>query len=407
MLSRTINLYRNSFSGLSRDVWMLSLITLINRSGTMVIPFLTVYLTTRLDFTLAQAGLVMSAFGVGSVLGTYAGGWLTDRVGFYPTMFWSLFLSGSLFIVLMWAQTFVEFCAVVFMISLVGDAFRPALMASLTAYGKHENHTRSLSLIRLAINLGIAIGPAVGGMIAAWFGYTWLFIIDGCTCMLAALYMRQVLQPKEEPEEYVTEADQNKTVKGKSAYKDVLYMIFILFMLFEMICFMQLFTTLPVFYKEVYFLDESQIGWLLAFNGLLIVIFEMPIIYLMEHRFNKLDMIAFGAGLIALSYLVFNWMPGWCGILLFSMLLITFGEIINFPFTNSFALSRSTQGRRGQYMGLYSMAFSVSLIIGPYLGTQIAQQYGFDVMWNLVGGLCILATVGFLGIKQYLAKTLA
>ncbi len=402
MWSRTVSLYRKSFSGLSRDVWMLSLITLINRSGTMVIPFLMIYLTTQLGFTLVQAGLVMSAFGVGSLLGTYAGGWLTDRFGFYPTMFWSLFFNGVMFMFMLWAHSFWEFCIIVFLISLIGDAFRPAIMASLTAYGTHENHTRSLSLIRLAINMGIAIGPAAGGMVAISLGYDWLFILDGATCIVAALFMRRVLQAKEEPEDYATEADEEGASIGGSAYKDRLYLVFCIFLFLEMVCFMQLFTTLPVFYKEVYLLNESQIGLLLALNGLLIGVFEMPIIYLLERRYEKLDMIVLGAGLIALSYLLFVWFPGLTGVLIFSMLIITIGEIINFPFSNSFALGRSTRGRRGQFMGLYAMAFSAALILAPLMGTKIAEAYSFEVMWYAVGGLCVIATLGFYGIKRYL-----
>ena len=100
MLTHTVRLYRNSFSGLSRDIWMLSLVMLVNRAGTMVIPFMTVYLTQELHFTLAQAGYVMSSFGAGSILGALLGGRLTDKVGYYPTQFWTLFLSGLLFLAL-------------------------------------------------------------------------------------------------------------------------------------------------------------------------------------------------------------------------------------------------------------------------------------------------------------------
>ena len=83
MLHRTVNLYRNAFGGLSKDIWLLAFVTFVNRSGTMVVPFLTVYLTTKLQFSLTQAGWVMTCFGVGSVLGTLLGGKLTDKIGYY------------------------------------------------------------------------------------------------------------------------------------------------------------------------------------------------------------------------------------------------------------------------------------------------------------------------------------
>ena len=155
-----LRLYRDSFAGLSPAIWWLALITLINRSGTMVLPFLTIYLTQALDFSLQQAGWVMSCFGLGSVAGSYLGGYFTDRVGYYRVMFWTLFLSGGAFLLLMLVKTMLWFCLAVFLLSLIADGFRPASMASIAAYAKPENRTRSLSLIRMAINTGWSIGPA-------------------------------------------------------------------------------------------------------------------------------------------------------------------------------------------------------------------------------------------------------
>ncbi|MCB0644909.1 MAG: MFS transporter, partial [Phaeodactylibacter sp.] len=172
MLQRTIQLYANSFAGLSRDIWLLSFITLVNRSGTMVLPFLTVYMTAGLDFTLTQAGMVMGFFGGGSMLGAWIGGKLTDRFGFYGVMFGSLVFGGAGFIGLIFVQSFWELCIAVFILSSIADTFRPAVFAAIAAYSKPENLTRSSTLLRLAINLGFSVGPAVGGVLAATVGYS-------------------------------------------------------------------------------------------------------------------------------------------------------------------------------------------------------------------------------------------
>ena len=148
--------YINTFRGLSREVWWLSLITLINRAGTMVIPFLSLYLTKNLGFTLSDVGWIMSFFGLGSVVGTWLGGKLTDKIGYYKVMLVSLFLTGVLFVLLQFITTFQGFCAGIFLVMLVADAFRPAMFVALSAYSKPENKTRSVTLIRLAINLGFS-----------------------------------------------------------------------------------------------------------------------------------------------------------------------------------------------------------------------------------------------------------
>ena len=170
--------YVNTFRGLSKEVWWLAFITLINRAGTMVIPFLSLYLTKSLDFSLSDVGWIMSSFGLGSVVGTWFGGKLTDKVGYYKVMLVSLLGTGIAFIAMQYVTTFQGFCASIFLLMLIADAFRPAMFVALSAYSKPENKTRSVTLIRLAINLGFSAGPAIGGIIITGLGYPFLFWVD-------------------------------------------------------------------------------------------------------------------------------------------------------------------------------------------------------------------------------------
>lgn len=181
--------YLNTFSGLSKEVWWLALITLINRAGTMVIPFLSLYLTTSLDFTLKDVGWIMTCFGLGSIVGSYLGGKLTDEIGSYKVMVFSLFTTGILFIALQFIDSFTGFCIGIFVVMLVADMFKPAMFVALSAYSKPENKTRSVTLIRLAINLGFSAGPAVGGLIITTISYVGLFWVDGITCILATIVL--------------------------------------------------------------------------------------------------------------------------------------------------------------------------------------------------------------------------
>lgn len=396
-------IFINSFSGLSRDIWLLSLVTLVNRSGTMVILFLTIYLTQELHFSTIQAGLAMSAFGLGSLGGAYIGGWLTDRFGYYPTMFWSLLFGGLSFFVLMQMTTFYSFSITVFIVSLIGDSFRPANLASISVYSKPENHNRSLSLIRMAINLGFSVGSAAAGILSAVYGFHWLFIIDGSTCILGAFFFYFVLEKKEEVKTKETIKEEKKGI-GSSAYSDVLYLTFILFCFINAMVFMQLFSTFPLYLSEVYGLTKSEIGYLNMINGLLIFGIEMPLIYILEKRFKRMDLIFWGAVMIGFSYLALN-LPGpWYISVVLFILGVSFGEIINFPFSNAFALSRSTVGRRGQFMGLYSMSFSLAFILAPSIGAYIAQNYGYNTLWYTTAALSIVACGGILWLKKLLQK---
>ena len=166
MLKKSIRIYRNSFSGLSRPVWILALVLLINRSGTMVLPFMSLYLTSELGFSFESAGWVLSSFGVGSLVGTWVGGRLADKVGYLRVQFLSLLISGGFFILLMFGETLPMLCLLTFLTSATGDAFRPANMAAVGDLANEGTRTRSIALIRLAINLGFAIGPAIGGVVS-------------------------------------------------------------------------------------------------------------------------------------------------------------------------------------------------------------------------------------------------
>ena len=189
IIQNTITLYKNAYAGLSREVWLLSIISLVNRAGSMVFPFMTIYLTQSLQFSLKEAGIIMSFFGLGSVVGAYVGGWLTDRIGDYKVQFWSLIATTIVLFFILKAQSFWGIAFMAFLLSVTADSFRPANKVAVAKYSKPENTTRSFALLRLAVNVGFAIGPAIGGILAAWKGYDWLFYADAVTCLAAALLL--------------------------------------------------------------------------------------------------------------------------------------------------------------------------------------------------------------------------
>ncbi|MFV0570892.1 MAG: MDR family MFS transporter [Xanthomarina gelatinilytica] len=389
--------YINTFKGLSSEVWWLALITLINRAGTMVIPFLSLYLTKSLNFTFAEVGWVMSAFGLGSVVGSWLGGKLTDKIGYYKVMVRSLLSTGILFIGLQFLNTFVSFCIGIFIIMLVADMFRPAMFVALSAYSKPENKTRSVTLIRLAINLGFSAGPAVGGLIITTMSYNGLFWVDGITCMLATLLLIKVLNPKK-----AKTLDNVINQNPQSAYKDKAFWIFLASMTLFGIIFLQYFSTMPLYYKDVHKLSEFEIGLLLGLNGFFIFILEMPLIKWLEHtRYTKPGLMIFGAALTLVSFLVLD-VTSWVGVLVIGMLLMTIGEMIAFPFSNAFAMQRAKKGNQGEYMALYTISFSISHIFGHNAGLHLVDSFGFDTTWLIMGFLGLICVSLLYYLKQYL-----
>lgn len=388
--------YISSFSGLSKEVWWLALITLINRAGTMVIPFLSLYLTKNLGFSLGDVGWIMSAFGLGSVVGSWIGGKLTDSIGYYKVMAGSLIASCFMFIALQYFETFWGICLGVFITMLVADAFRPAIFVALSAYSKPENKTRSLTLIRLAINLGFSVGPAVGGLIITTLSYAGLFWVDGITCFFAGLLLLYILNPRK-----AKVVDEIKTVESpQSPYSDIPYWIFFFAMALFGFIFLQYFSTMPLFYEQVHGLSEDQIGLLLGLNGFIIFVFEMPLVKFFENKpWSNIANVLFGALLTAISMILLN-MTDWIGILVVGLLFMTVGEMIAFPFSNAFALNRAKKGNAGAYMALYSIAFSFSHIFGHNTGMQLVEKFGFRFTWYFMTGLGAVCCLLLLFLRQ-------
>ncbi|WP_298328084.1 MFS transporter [uncultured Dokdonia sp.] len=381
-------------------MWWLSLITLINRAGAMVIPFLSIYLNKDLHFSLPDVAWIMTSYGLGSFAGAWLGGKLCDVIGYYKVILLSLIFTGINFLWVMHVETFWVMCFSFFILMALADMGRPAFFVALSAYSKPENKTRSLTLIRLAINLGFSVGPAVGGILIATAGYDALFYVDGLTCLFAAILMTQVLNPKK-----TKELDKEVMIENpKKPLLDTPYVLFLVALALFGIVFVQYFSTVPLYYKDEYKLGEDAIGLILALNGILIVVFEMPLIAWMEKKnLSNVQSTILGLLMTGASFLLLLW-EAWVGIIVIGMIIATFGEMISFPFSNKFALDRSKLGRQGAYMGVYSMSFSVAHIFGHNSGMQITEAFGFQTTWIFLIGLTLIAWLLLYIVKRMLAN---
>ncbi len=399
-MKKLISNYVATFKGLSKEVWWLSLITLINRAGTMVIPFLSLYLKEGLGFTFSDVGLIMVFFGLGSVAGSKLGGYLTDKIGYYKVMQVSLFCTGILFVLLQYVTSLCGFCISIFILMTVADTFRPAMFVALSSYSKPENKIRSVTLIRLAINLGFSAGPAVGGIIITTLGYNGLFWVDGVTCVLATFLLISVLNPKK-----ARVIDEVKNENPISVYSDKLFWIFFVAMALFGIVFLQYFSTIPLYYRDVHHLTEFEIGLLLGANGFIIFLLEMPLVKSLEDsKHTKIMLMLFGGLLVTISFIVLN-ITSWVGVLIIGMFFMTIGEMIMFPFSNAYAMERAKKGSQGQYMSWYSISFSLAHVFGHFSGMHLVDQIGYDNTWYVIFGLSLLSGF-FLLLLLYRTKQL-
>lgn len=399
MLKNAFANYINNFRGFTREIWILATITFINRAGTMVLPFLSKYLKEDLHFTYNQVGWIMVAFGFGSMLGSWLGGKLSDKIGFYKIMIFSLFTSGVSLFFVQYITTFWALCVAMFILMTIADMFRPAMFVSLGAYAKPENRTRALTLVRLAVNLGFAAGPALGGLIIMGMGYSGLFWVDGASCIVSISIFALLVKEKKKADH----GDKTESAADtKSVFHDKIFWVFLFVSFITAMIFFQLFTTLPLYHNEKFGLSEFQTGLLMTLNGLLIFSLEMPTVGFLERKaFPKIRIIIMGSFLMASSFflLLINF---WAGILVVSMVCISIGEVLTFPFSNAFALSRAPRGQEGRYMALYTMSFSLAHIISSKLGFEIITRLGYQINWLFMACIGIIATGCCVWIKNAL-----
>ena len=394
-LRSLVRLYRDSFSGLAPKVWLLALVMLVNRSGAMVVAFLSVYLISDQGFSPVRASYVMAAFGAGGILGNYLGGVLNDRYGSWHLMLFSLLGAGGMSILLGRAESYVLICAAAFGLSLIADAFRPANRAAIAIYATPETLTQSYGLQRIAVNLGLSIGPALGGFLAYTYGYELLFWADGLTFWLAAALFVFVLPADETARPLVEEVSGPETTvdtrSTRPAHRQPWLLTLCLANTCMMICFFQIFITTPAFLLASDY-TEKTIGLLLTVNALLIVLAEMPLVYSAERRFRPVRVMLVGGILIAGSY---AFLPtavvlGTGALVAFS-LLISVGEIYFMPFTAAYVARWAPPARRGEYLGVLSASYSLAFIVCPLVGFAISERYGYPVAYYLSAGLGLLS----------------
>ncbi|RWU05596.1 MFS transporter [Pedobacter chitinilyticus] len=396
MFSRILNAYKTSFSGLSRQTWILSLVILVNRCGFMAVPFMGLYVTQALHRPESDAGIIISLFGFGSILGAAAGGKLTDVFGYRPVQILASLIGGLFFLMFAMVEDFTLLCGLAVVISFFSEAFRPANYAAIASYAAEGTETRSYSLNRLANNIGWAFGISMGGIIAS-YNYKLLFIVDGSVSVLVAIVIFLLLPAKNIQHKTAQEKGE---MSARKPWQDALYIKFLILCAMFTTCAFLMFRVVPVFYKEVWHLNEALIGIILGINGVVIALVEMVMISKIENKRSPIFYIVVGVIIVCFSFGVLM-LPKVFPIALavISILLFTFGEMLSLPFFNTFVVKRSNEYNRGIYAAGYTLSWSVAQVIGPTSGFYIAEKFGYNVLWIAITVLLLVCAYFFSKLK--------
>jgi MFS family permease len=376
--------------GLPHEVWLLFATNLITRAGMMVLPFLVVFLTRELHFPAGQAGLALAFYGTAAIVAGPISGRLSDRIGALPVMRASLLMSGTVLFLFPLAHTRAAVYGMTMLWAGCAELFRPASLAAITHVVSAEQRKPAYALNRLAINLGMSIGPALGGFLAA-VSFRAMFVVDAGTTIIAGLVLS--LAPWHKATGGASD-DADAAIERPdptSLLHDTRLLVFLAATFLVGIVFFQHESALPLYLVEYLSQSPAFYGTLFTINTLLIVALEVPLNRATAHWPNAWALFT-GCMLFAIGFGSLAFVTSKAGVIV-TVVFWTFGEMMLFPAMAAHLGEIAPVEQRGAYMGAYSMSLSVALASGPWLGTQLLASAGPIGVWSIMFVLGALAAV--------------
>lgn len=381
--------------GLPHDMWALFFTSLINRSGTMVIPFLALYLTRKIGVTPSEAGSALLVYGAAAFIAAPLTGKLSDKLGSLKIMKFALFGSGGLFFVYSLITNYYWLLIATLVLAAVNESFRPANLSMITEIVTPQQRRMAFALNRLAINAGMSIGPVIGGFLTL-IDFHYLFYANAVASLAAGIYLRSIKWTSVTAVEEVS-IDKRPNLSF-SIFQDKYFLFFLLAVIPANLVFFQHLGALPLYIVDDLGYTTAAFGLFGAINTGLIIIVEVPLNNWMNDTPYKKSLMM-GALLAGIGFgsfaLATTTIPLIIGIVIF-----TFGEMIYFPTTAAYTSEIAPTNRRGEYMGYYQMTFSFAFSAGPWLGTVVYQHYGSVILWSGALALGLLTTLLMLFVKN-------
>ena len=376
--------------GLPRGMWVLFFATLVNRAGTMALPFLVLYLT-RLGYPAGRAGLMLTVYGVSALVTAPLAGRLADRFGSLPVMKASLVSSGVVLLAFPFARGAWVPLAVA-LLAVTTESFRPANLSSISELVATERRKAAFALHRLAVNVGMSIGPALGGLLAS-ASFPALFRVDGATsvaaAVLLAVFFRRTKQQTDSDaaEAGATTDDTNEATgiresflrRQFGAFADPRLAYFLLSLLPLLLILFQNESVMALFLVRDLGLTEAGYGLMFTINTALIILLEVPLNSATAHWPHRRSL-AVGAFLFAVGFGSYGLASSAWGVAA-GVVVWSFGEMIMLPGSSAYVADIAPPRKRGEYMGLYTMSFSLAFSTGPLIGMSVYERHGPRVVW--------------------------
>lgn len=362
--------------------------------SSLIYPFFALYVTAKFKVGLTEVGILLGAMTAGGIVGGLIGGWLTDRIGRKNIILFGLLVSGLFSIVIIFIQQFELLIAVGALVGILGSMSGPAYQAMLIDIIPETNRNSAFGIVRVVYNLTVAIGPLIGGFISD-YSYNWLFIGDAITSAATFLIVLKLLK-ETRPEETHTH-DEKDPLENKGyapIFKDKQYLFLLGCLMLIFAVMMQMLSTLSVYMRDVHAFPNKYYGYILSLNATMVVLMQFWVSRRAEKLPPFITMIV-GAVFAVVGYTMFGFIQSiWLFAL--AMAILTIGEMIIDPMSQTLAAGFAPPDMRGRYMAALHFSLSLSNLVTPYLAGLVIDNYDPRWIWYTCGIVGTIAIVGFL-----------
>ena len=398
--SRLQELYRE----FPRPFWTLTGVSFIDQlGGALLYPFFALYFTSRFGVGMTEVGLLFALYAISSFAGQLIGGAISDRFGRRTMLIFSLITTSMSALFMGVVDSLWLFYVMGILVGLLVEAGQPARHAIVADLLPEDKRAEGYAITRVAFNLAVAIGPAVGGLVASR-SYLALFITDAVFSLIAALIVWRFVPETKPPEP--DHAEEESVASSFGGYgtvlRDRLFMLFLGAGILISLVGMNLFATLGVYLRDTFSMPEQTYGLLLSMNALLVVIFQIPIGHRVE-RYPPMIVMAVGSVLYGIGFGMFAFVSTTM-LFVLAMIVLTVGEMILVPVSQAVVARFAPEDMRGRYMAVYGVSWSLPFAIGPILAGLIFDNADPRILFWISGLLGLLAAAAYVGLHSQMHK---
>ena len=398
---------KDTYNEFPRTFWTLVGASFIDRlGGTMIFPFFALYVTQKFNVGMTQAGVLLAIFSVSGLVGSMIGGALTDKFGRRGMVLFGLVFSALSSVSMGLVNELSHFYLLAIVVGSLSNIAGPAHQAMVADILPEEKRTEGFGVLRVAANLAWIFGPMIGGLIAGR-SYLMLFILDAITSLIVAFIVFRSI-PETKPQEPETEHKKTfaQTFVGyRVVLADRLYLVYLLVSMLMLIAYQQMYHTLSVYLRDSHGIPERGYGALLSIDAALVVLLQFWVTRRVRGR-PPMVMMAVGTALYMVGLAMFGFVSAYW-LFIVAILLLTFGEMVVMPISQTLAARFAPEDMRGRYMAFYSLAWAVPSTIGPWAAGLILDNYNPDWVWYAAGIICAIAVIGFLSLHMSAQKRFA